>query len=213
MAPLPVIDGIHRVAFQWRIGAGGQTAVNVMHFHGASVDPGGLRTAIDTNVTATMWTGIVSTAAVYQLTITPLDGASATQLFSVSGTKWAGTITGSDFVPQAAAIVSLRTALRGRRNRGRIYLPFYSEQNIQNGTVFGTLTAVQAAWDAFRAAMKTASWPLHIASYGHSLHRTRSPGGGYVLTPVTWPPVSNEVISSSYELNLGTQRRRQSRLR
>ena len=213
MAPLPVINGIHRVAFEWRVGAAGATAANVMHFSGASVDPGGLFNALNTNVSATMWTGLGGDTAVVQVIITPLDGSSATQIFTPSGAKWAGASVAGDYLPSSAGVVSLRTAVRGRQNRGRLYIPFVLETVVSDGRFVGSLATVQAAWDTFRGAMKTASWPMHVASYGHGLHKHKNPDGSISLTPVTWTPHSNEVIANTYESALGTQRRRQSRLR
>jgi len=213
MAPLPNITGIHRVAFYWHFGSGGPTAINVMHFFGASVDPNGLRNALNSNVAANMWIGVHSGASIYQLGITPLDNSTATQIYQVSGANWTGQTAGGDYVPQVAGVVSLRTAVRGRQNRGRVFTPFINEAVISNGSFSGSLTSVQTAWDTFRTSMKTASWPLHVASYGHSLHKTKSSSGVITLTPVTWTPHSNEVITSTYETVLGTMRPRQGRLR
>jgi hypothetical protein len=213
MVALPVIAGIHRVAFQWRAAATGPFAVNVMHFYNPASDPDGLKTALDTNVTANMWVGASTATVIYQIAITPLDGTSATRLYTVTGTKWAGPSTPGDMIPAASIVVSLKTLERGRRRRGRIYLPFPIEGLCSNGVYTASLTTNQAAWDTFRSAMKTANWPLHVVSYGHSLHRTKTPGGGYALTPVTWTPDSRECVSSTVESTLGTIRRRQSRLR
>lgn len=213
MAPLPTIAGSMRVAISWRIGSSGPTAQNVMHFSAASTDTLALNTAIQANVTGNMWLSVTGTASAYQLAITPLDGSSATQLYSVSGTKWQGGSAGGEPILAAAQVISLRTAFRGRRHRGRIYLPFPGETNYTSGVYTGTLSTIQSAWDAFRAAMTTSLFPLQVASYGHSLHRTKNPAGGYTLTPVTWPPEANPVVSITAEGTYGTQRRRQSRIR
>lgn len=213
MAPLPIIDGAHRVAFSWRIGSSGPTAANVMHFHGASVDPDGLHTALVANITAGMWLTTFSGASIYQMTITPLDGAAATKVYAASGGNMTGQASGPDYIPAVASVISLRTNLRGRRNRGRIFLPFVSEAVASNGAYTLPVTAWQTTWNTFMAAMNTSLWPLHVASYGHSLHRTKTPGGGYTLTPVSWPPTSNAVTQLVVESTFGTMRRRQSRLR
>lgn len=184
-----------------------------MHFSAASTDTLALKNAIDANVTTAMWQGCSLGTGVYQLSITPLDGSSATQIYSVSGTKWAGGGTAADYIPAAAAVVSLRTAKRGRRYRGRVYIPYPSETLCANGSFTATPSSAQTAWDAFRSAMATALFPMVVATYGHSLHRTKNPGGGYTLTPVTWTPDSTPVTATTVEQALGTQRRRQSRLR
>lgn len=213
MAPLPTITGVHRVALSWRAGASGPYAANVMHFYGASVDPDALKTAIDANVTAAMWVGMTSNTVCYQLTITPLDGTSATRTYAVSGTKWTGTAASVGTSPASAVVVSLKTNSRGRRYRGRIYLPFADETYIAGGSLSVTPTAGQTAWDTFRAAMATATFPLHVASYGRSYHKTGGHGAPITYTPVTWAGFSTAVTSCTVETVLGTQRRRQSRLR
>lgn len=213
MAPLPTINGIMRVAFSWRYLASSTTAVNVMHFLAASTDTAALNTAINANVTATMWACISGQVSCYQLAITPLDGQSATITYAQTGTKWTGGAVAGDLLPSTATIVSLKTALRGRRNRGRLYLPYPTEGVATGGTYGGTLSSLQSAWDTFRGAMKTSSFPMHVASYGHSLHRHKNTDGSYTLTPVTWTATSNEVVATTVEGTFGTQRRRQSRLR
>jgi hypothetical protein len=213
MPPLPTINGIHRVAFSWRASASGPYAANVMHFYNASMDPDGLKTALDANVTTAMWAGCNNNVTCYQLTITPLDGTSATRLYTVSGSKWTGTGTASGIEPAASVVVSLKTANRGRRYRGRVYLPFPDEALVGDGSLTAATTTAQAAWDAFRTAMATASFPLHIASYGRSYHKTGGKGQPIVLTPVSWTAFSTAVTSITVEKVLGTQRRRQTRLR
>lgn len=213
MPPLPTIPGIHRVAFQWHSSGSGATAVNVMHFHGASTDTLALKNLLDASVTAGMWTHTLNAASIFQLAITPLDGTSGTDIYTVSGTKWTGGTASTDFVPQVAAIVSLRTAERGRRRRGRVFLPFIGEQYIANGSITTAVSTAQGAWDAFLAAMTTGSYPLHIASYGHSYHKSGGHGSPITYTPYTWPPDSRPVTRATYETLLGTMRPRQSRLR
>lgn len=213
MVALPNITGIHRVALTWRVGGTGPTAVNVMHFYNPAVDAVGLFNALNTNVTTAMWLGVMLNTSVTQVSITPLDGSSATQLFFPTGTKWAGTNASGDYSPATAPIISFKTAKRGRRYRGRLYFPFPAESVMGSGTNSIGVGTAQAAWDTFRAAMKTATFPLHIASYGHSLKRTKNPGGGYTLSPVNWTPGSEEVTSGTCETIFGTMRRRQTRLR
>ena len=213
MVGLPVIDGIQRVAFSWRVSGNPGTAVNVMHFHTASTDTLALKTLIDSSVTSSMWFGVINNASVYQLAITPLDGSSATQLYAVGGAKWTGMVSGGDYLLNTAVVVSMRSLLRGRQNRGRSYTPFIAESYTNAGSVSGDLGTPQNAWDAFRAAMKAGNMPLHIASYGHGMRKTGGHGGPITYTPTTWTPHSNEVVTTTLERALGTMRMRQSRIR
>lgn len=213
MPPLPTISGVHRVAFNWRAGASGPYATNVMHFKGASTDTLALKNALDANVTTAMWAGCGVATNVYQLQITPLDGSSSTMIYTVTGTKWAGPAGSTGLIPAACVIVSLKTATRGRRSRGRVYLPFTDEGNVSAGSLDSAPTAAQAAWDTFRTAMTTSLYPMVVASYGHGYHKTGGKGQPIVYTPYTWTADSYVVTSSTVERVLGTQRKRQSRLR
>jgi hypothetical protein len=185
-----------------------------MHFKGASTDTLALKNALQANVTAAMWFGVGSGHGIYELQITPLDGTSATITYPVTGANWSGTIGTGDFSPATAAVVSLKTATRGRRARGRIYIPFQQEGNMNSGSATTATTAAQSAWDTFRAAMSTSLYPMVVATYGHSLHKHKDTSTGIItMTPVTWPPDSYPVTSTTVEGVFGTQRRRQSRMR
>jgi len=99
-----------------------------------------------------------------------------------------------DFVPNTASIVTLRTDSRGRSHRGRVYLGPVGEAAIDDGVLAaGVATSIQDGWEAFIGQMTAAEFPLHVASY--TLEESNS------VQSVTAQPV------------LGTQRRRQSRLR
>jgi len=190
--PLPIITNIYRVALIWT-GPSGQHAVNVMHFSRASSSASAVASAIDASVTSAMWTDIQNGWSVNQLQVTPLDGSSATFLLAVTGAKWTGTTAG-DFVPGASAIVSLRTGLRGRSHRGRIFRPGIAEASMSNGQLTtGSVATTQTAWNTFLTTVTTAGATPVVASY---LHQT-----------------ADSVTSYLCELVLGTQRRRQSRLR
>ena len=106
------------------------------------------------------------------------------------GTDAAGTAGGvaaTSAPPNTAYLVSKRTALGGRANRGRLYLPGVDEADVSAQGTFGT-TALQAAVDQWLTDQDTNQLPMVI------LHNdVGSP------TPVTQLIVSNRVA---------TQRRR-----
>lgn len=205
--PLPVIADTFRVAFNWLQGPTGQTAVNVMHFHGT----GGAETSADLfealqdAITTNQWTAVVNNASVDHLDITPLDGVTGTSTFSTgSGAQWTGSSAGQ-FVPAAAMIVKLQTGLRGRANRGRIFLPFISENGIANGFNDPTNIAVcLAAFNAMQASLAGDAGPGGPWAQGVASYDRRHGGAGAHINPV----LAYQVESAS-----GTQRRRQGRLR
>lgn len=200
MATLPTIANTYRVTLHWS-GPGGTSAKTVMHFRRSSSTASAVATAVDANVTATMWNHTGTTTAVSKISVTPLDGSSATYELAVTGAKWAGPTAAAEVIPAGAAVITLRTANRGRRYRGRVFLPFVQENNIANGVIASSVvTALQTAWENFRAAMSTASTVLVVASYGVGPHGS-------------WSPFATDVTSCTAQSIEGTVRRRQSRLR
>lgn len=202
--PLPILPGTHRCALNW-VTASGQHAVNVMHI---SRDDGlygssNVMTLLNAHVTAAMWDTVASAWSVSFVAITPLDGiSSTTDYFPATPAHWQGN-TGGDFVPNVASIVKMQTGVRGRDNRGRLFLPSPAESQISNGKITdGTDTTASLAWSAFLAAIAAdATTPSHlvVAAYDRKHH-----GLGAHVTDVT--VVGVETI-------LATQRRRQTRLR
>lgn len=193
VAPLPIIPDTWRAAFIWSCPAFTRKATNVMHFLYASPDAATLFSKISANVTATMWAATRSDTLIESVTLTPLDGAGASTEHATSGAKWAGQATGgSDVVPQACPLVSLRTGVRGRSYRGRVYLPWPSEGSIASGSLGSSQqTTMQSAWTAFVTAMDATSAPLVVASYKNASQAL--------------------VTTATVEQLLATQRRRQPR--
>lgn len=210
---LPVIAGVYRCAIRWRYGAGGPTAINVLHVLHLAGSAAAAFAALDANVVSALWAGMSSTSVADQVAVTPLDGTSATVNFTPSGAKWTGNVVASEYTPSLALVVSLRTAKRGAQYRGRIYLPFQTELGWVDGVANGSLATNQSAWNTFQTAMGVSNYPLHVASYGFSQHKVPGTGGAYSVVPVTWTPHAEPVTSINVESVGGTQRRRQSRLR
>lgn len=193
MPPLPTINNIFRVTFDWNLGFSLQ-AHNIMHFADTAISgsEASLFAALGANLTGAMFQTMSNQCGLNGIDILPLDGASSSTHHGLDGT-----LTGlgsADGIAQACAIVSLYTGLRGPRHRGRVFLPFVAEGS-QNGGVLGTsdLAAQQAAWSAFLADMDSSNWPIAQASYVHA-----------DAHPVTAVAVKRVV---------GTQRRRLDQLR
>lgn len=164
-----------------------------MHFTAASYDTAGLSAALDTNAAANMWAHTRNDTGVQEYVLTPLDGSGLSVLTSTGlPAKWKGTQALADTVPQAAPIIKLTTAKRGRRFRGRIYLPFPQETALNSSLLDQTIrTAMQTAWNTWRTAMSSAGFPLVVASYANA---------------------NKENVTATFvEQLLATQRRRQPR--
>ena len=174
--PLPVIPGTMRIAVSGQI-AGGGTWANVWHARNISLadwtqagieafhaifrqfyESPGLSGGVP--VSSFLPTGTTVTKASY----TPLDGSSGAYEFPI-------VVAGSGATPmpaEVAEVLTIRTALRGRQNRGRIYLPafttthFDSAGHISTATINGILAQIVAV----EAAIETGGAELGVGSYG-----------------------------------------------
>lgn len=201
--PLPVIAGTYRCALNWVIGS--ETAVNVIHLHTAATPPtpAAVFELLQDTVTAGMWVPTVNGAVIGDISITPLDGSSATQDFATGGgAQWLGGTTGEN-IPQVAALIKFTTALRGRNNRGRIFLPAVGEGAQLDGHLTGGIDGtVTTAWTTFLTALTTdpdTPMNLVVASYD----RAHNGAGAH----------ATNVLNTLCEYHTATQRRRQTRLR
>ena len=197
MAPLPVIDNVFRVAYEWG-DIGGTTAVNVFHVKGtdAGDDPGDILNSITSTQAdhrdcfACLPGGSVMTRVV----VTKLDGSSAAVVGNISGTF--GTGAGA-IEPAVAGLLHIGTGQRGPRGRGRLYIGPIAEDMTGNGKMESAVRAtMQTAWQDFTSDLADevdTSANLGVASYVHSDF--------------------HEQVALVMELFVATQRRRQDRVR
>jgi hypothetical protein len=192
--PLPIIADVYRIALLWTDTPTSSHAVNVIHVRQAGTTAAAIAATMDANVTANMWGVETVNTKVTTVTVTKLDGSSASSSLAVTGAKWAGTAAAGDMIPAMAAVVKMQSLFRGRSQRGRVFLPFVAESQSTNGVLgAGAVAAMQTAWTNWVAAMVAAGAQPVIASY---LHASQV-----------------DVASVTVEATAATQRRRQSRLR
>jgi len=194
MPPLPVIPGVYRLALLWTTGA--QDAVNVIH---VGTNLGLLQAQVLADVIAafnanqaSMFASVSLAAALEQVACTPLDGTSGTVVAPCLAVGQAA----GQYVPQSAVIVKLQTGLRGRLNRGRIFLPFTAESVQVNGAIpLLVATTIGNGWSLWNGAIDVIPYniALGVASYKNALF--------------------HPVIGNTCEIQTGTQRRRQERNR
>lgn len=193
MAVLPVIPDVFRVSFEFPVNLG-VTPSNVIHIFSLTGTEGDVGTAMVANAQANMFVGMSQAYDCLLLNILKLDGSSATVPFTVPTGTFKGTQAGSDQMPQVAALVSLHTAQRGPRGRGRVYVGPQTETNITNGTFNATPQGqMSTAWSNFVAGMAGDDFPMVVASYTHA--------------------DANEVTSLHVDSICATQRRRLDQLR
>lgn len=189
--PLPVIASVSRVAFNWVSDVNAWTAENVMHFSTDTLTSSQLATQLNIAASTNMFAGISNDMHCSTCSITPLNGTAATQDFALS--DWNGAQLGQA-VPAAAHVITLRTGIRGRSHRGRIYLPGVAEDVMDNGLILGASNdSAQAAWTTFLTDIAAAGANLVVASYTLE--------------------TADDVTTVHAQQVVGTQRRRQSRLR
>ena len=205
--PLPVIADVFRCSLRWDGGAIGYIPINVIHIQAQATGQvnADAYAALNTAVAGAMWGSVAGVGIVGHVDVIKLDGTSPTSSFATGGpAKWQGGSTGT-FVPQVSALVKLQTLVRGRRHRGRIYLPVTAESAVVAGSLTSSVvTSMQAAWTNFIAALGVitpVAYKLGVASYGRP--SPSSPGG---FTP-GFTPVSNITVESV----TATQRRRTGR--
>jgi hypothetical protein len=193
MPGLPIIEDVVRVAVT-RDDGGGRTASNVMHFHSAGFDEGTLWAALQANVDRAMWDCVWNGYTVITVDMLPLDGVSATHTYTPdTPLDWTGEAAG-DCIPAVAGLLKLRTGVRGRSHRGRLFLGAVGESIVSQGFLAtGTRDEMELKWNEFQNGMHTAGFDQLVASY----------------TEGTALPVANSVM----EIAVATQRRRQDQLR
>lgn len=193
--PVPVIADVYRVVINWN-SVDGVAPRNVFHLYapGAAIED--IATALDlafgdgsspSNMFYSMPTAFTATS----VSITKLDGTSPAIDFSID------TISGSrtgDWMPAVAAVVSFKTAQKGARGRGRMYIGPLAEISQNTGVLTsGDQTTMLVGWDNFLDSLQAADKPFTIASYQHADH--------------------HELTSHRVDNLVGTMRRRQDQLR
>lgn len=188
--PTPVIANVYRCTFAWNR-ANGVEPRNTIHVQADSFGH------TDADVAAAIFSALPShwaypcssAARLLGFEITKLDGVSATTLNAVADT---GGEQSGDIVPASAAVISIKTGLKGPAHRGRVYLGPLAEGVISNGELNSTsINDLLVAWNAFFASLVAGSPSLipGVASYKHA----------------TFTGAANLSVSSF----TGTQRRRQ----
>lgn len=177
--PLPVITDVMRTAIEGNTAIGSHWA-NVLHFRKSGVlTYAGMIALVEPELKklygpSAAYAGgqrwedpAASSWTVQQFRHTPLDGTSA----STVTTSVATGQSGGDALPSGVAVVfTLRTALRGRSYRGRVYWGGYSESTNPVGAqpTSSTISGQVTNWNGMIAALSGSGVSLVVASYLHS---------------------------------------------
>lgn len=195
--PLPVIADTFRITILWNR-LNGVEPRNVFHVQSLltnETDVGGvIDDAIATlAVKQRLFDCMPDIYTANHLDILKLDGSSATVNYGLTN-ELEGASGTDEFEPAPCGVLSLRTAFRGPRGRGRLYVGPVSEGAVAYGKLLtGVATNMVDTWTDLKDEMSTNGVVLSVASYQHAdVH-----------------PVTHFVVSDT----LGTQRRRQDQLR
>lgn len=156
-------------------------------------DPQAIANGIQNVITTT---GGLHTRLDSECTIGPVEVAIGQDgdppILGIASTTVGGTAVGSVVTPNVAVLIKKRTALGGRKNQGRWFLPWCLPENAVDeiGLISGsTVNGLQAAMNAVLAAATSANLPFVI------LHRTD-------------PGVPPQVTALTVDNLVATQRRR-----
>jgi len=170
MAPLPTITNAYRVEMVWS-GSGGVVPVNVFHLNtdaASEAEVGAnLVTAFEDAESADFAKLVQVGQELRGFNVTALDGTSASFFVSVSGIG--GSATGQP-ITNMACILSFRTAQRGPRGRGRLFLGPITEDGWDGGNLTSAdLADMVTAWSNIATLLGTSSpsTALAVASYVH----------------------------------------------
>lgn len=219
--PLPVIAGVVRCAVRG-VCPSGAPWVNVHHFRysdGASA-PGPTEIAtLDVQLDklyggpaysgGTAWLAFCRpNCTMIDITYTPLDGPPPSLSIVTAHSHSGGSVNPNSAPSEVSLVCTLRTAKRGRRYRGRIYLPPFDNTVFSaDGTITtaGT-TGLLAQYNGMKSALVAGLWKPVVASYGKSL--VNDPSDPHDKIEVTWTPFATDVANPTMDTKFDVQRRR-----
>lgn len=215
MVALPVIPGVLRVTVRGTT-ADGTRWENTIHLKKGTGDPSTADYAAIVPLLNQLYGGATfggggaallsacnASTLVNDYTFTSLATPIASPVLAGSA---GGTGVVNSLPAEVAEVISLRTANRGKRYRGRIYLPPMTiSQLLSTGNLAPSLaTSLPAQCSGFQTAIQALGTPYswHVASYGRSVLKNG--------TVSTWTPFTTIVSSWSFDLLPDVQRRRKS---
>lgn len=213
--PLPTIAGVVRVAVRGHT-AYGTRWVNILHLKRIAGSPSAADFPAIVTLLNQLYGGATfgggganllsasnASTGADDYTFTSLDSSIASVVLTATA---AGTGAASSLPAEVAEVITIRTGQRGRRYRGRIFLPPMTTTNvIANGTLAASLaTSIPAQCSGFQTALGALGTPYTwgVASYGRSVLKNG--------TVSTWNPFFNSASSWSFDLIPDVQRRRKS---
>jgi hypothetical protein len=222
--PLPTIPGVARCVVSGLTPSGRKWA-NIHHMRyalGASspgtVELDNLDVELFRFYSGTAYAGgaAVLTMCMPTVTITQIDYTvlNATALAYSKTHTVAGTGTGGSLPSEVSAALTLRSNTRGRRYRGRIYLPptiLTTIDTVGNWTATARNNVI-GQYGGMVTALAAKQWAPVVASYGYSWiddpSDTIPPSGHSPKILSTWTPFATDIVSWTMDAKPDVQRRR-----
>jgi hypothetical protein len=208
---LPVIAGVARASLAGQVAGGGRWS-NTWHARRIDLgDPTAVSVALlEADLVAFYATAILSNChtgtTLDAVDITPLDGSSGAfhTTLAIDGSG-----SGDSLPPEVSCVITIRTGARGRRSRGRVYLPAFVIGALSPTGQLGTATnvGIQAVITTLAAAVLVSGWELGVASYGVSRKYDRTVRPPRIVE-TTWTPFFTPQTSMSMDSKFDVQRNR-----
>jgi hypothetical protein len=166
MPPIPTIGGVFRVTLNYASNQG-VAPRNVFHVGAPLLDVTEVAGVLNDNWQTQQAQIVGDDFLPTSFDILPLDGTTPTSTWPFEGP---GDFCNGDneFIPEAAAVISLKTSQRGPRGRGRVFIGPAGEANCLNGQLASdNASELQTAWSDFSAALLPDGVALVVASYVH----------------------------------------------
>lgn len=168
--PLPVIAGVARASVTGNVDGGGRWS-NTWHFRREDLGtPDGeliaeLAVALLAFYGSTIIASCTPGTTLDGADITPLDGSSGAFHYTAD---LEGAGVSNSMPAQTSMVLTIRTALRGRQNRGRVYFPPFGVSNFNADGLFlaAGANAITVAVGVMQAALLVLGWETGVASYG-----------------------------------------------
>lgn len=201
MPPLPPISGIYRAVMNYTYD--GQETANVMHFshpeYPTPATPADLGQSLINWWAPNIKVRVPATCVLRAVTVTDLAASGPPALEYATGLPIAGTDASPQMPNNVTVAMSLRTALRGRSFRGRLYHVGLPEAQVQNNNVVpASLTSLLGAYNllvALDSASLGQNYQLVVLSY-------------WANKALRSVPVATPVVSITSEGIIDSQRRR-----
>ena len=164
-----LVPSCAEIVIGWNL-PGGKVAANVLHgrytgaFAGTVAQANTILTALTTGTPATtLFTHMSTATAIARLTIRDVNSANQA-LISAVGAPLIGTGAGNAMPNEVALVVTERTALAGRANRGRMYIPGWIVSSVaaDNTAITAVVTDLQAWANTVQNALNSAGYQLVI---------------------------------------------------